>query len=85
MKCQLTGNNDQNYNALRRKNFTLDYFAPGSELSLSWKTLSYSNCKDLDYNYLSNLRKSWNDQSNSISLKILYNLDVNSIFRNQKT
>jgi len=72
-------NKDQNYNA-----FTIDLnfrwiFAPGSELSLAWKTTSYSNESLVDYIYWNNLRKSWLNQTNSLSLKILYYIDYNSL------
>ncbi|MCE5330531.1 MAG: carbohydrate binding family 9 domain-containing protein [Bacteroidales bacterium] len=79
-----TGNVNQNYNA-----FTIDMifrwiFAPGSELSLAWKTLSYSNENTVDHNYWNNLQKSWLNQSNSISLKVLYYIDYNNIFKKNK-
>ena len=72
-------NLNQNYNA-----FTIDMvyrwiFAPGSELSLAWKTLSYSNANELEYNYFKNLQQSWQNQANSLSLKVLYYLDYNSL------
>jgi len=74
-------NKDQNYNA-----FTIDVnfrwiFAPGSELSLAWKTTSYSNENSVDYNYGDNLKKSWLNQTNSLSLKILYYIDISSLKR----
>lgn len=77
-------NKDQNYNA-----FTVDMilrwiFAPGSELSLAWKTASFSNGDIVDYNYFSNFKNSWLNQTNSLSLKVLYYIDVNS-FKKKKT
>ncbi|HRZ98711.1 MAG TPA: DUF5916 domain-containing protein, partial [Paludibacter sp.] len=74
-------NLDQNYNA-----FTIDMifrwiFAPGSEMSIAWKTLSYSNENTVDYNYRSNLQKAWMNQTNSISLKILYYIDYNTLVK----
>ncbi|MBP1665053.1 MAG: hypothetical protein H6Q19_2193, partial [Bacteroidetes bacterium] len=72
-------NMDQNYNA-----FTIDMifrwiFAPGSELSLAWKTNSYDNHNEVIYNYQDNLIKSWLNQKNSISLKVLYFIDYNRL------
>lgn len=72
---------DQNYNA-----FTIDMifrwiFAPGSEMSLAWKALSYSNEDTVDYNYQSNLHKAWLNQTNSFSLKILYYIDYNNFIK----
>lgn len=77
-------NHDQNYNA-----FTVDMifrwiFSPGSELSLAWKTASYSNENEVVYNYMSNFQKAWLNQTNSLSLKVLYYIDVNS-FKKKKT
>ena len=76
-----SGNLNQNYNA-----FTIDVilrwiFAPGSELSLAWKTLSYSNEDQVEYRYWNNIQKSWLNQSNSLSLKVLYYIDYNSIIK----
>ncbi len=74
-------NKDQNYNA-----FTIDImfrwiFAPGSELSLAWKTTSYSDDNAVNYNYGSNLEKSWLNQTNSLSLKVLYYIDYNNLIK----
>jgi hypothetical protein len=70
---------DQNYNA-----FTIDMvyrwiFMPGSELSVAWKTNTYMNTGTPEYFYLKNLTDSWQNQTNSISLKVLYYLDFNSL------
>jgi len=53
-------------------------FAPGSELTLAWKNAIYSDgdTDDLEKNYFEDLQDVWNqDQSNSISLKLLYYVD----------
>ena len=76
-----THNKDQNYNA-----FTVDIifrwiFAPGSELSLAWKTTSFADDNTVNYNYGSNLEKSWLNQTNSLSLKVLYYIDYNNLIR----
>lgn len=74
-------NKDQNYNA-----FTVDMifrwiFAPGSELSLAWKTASYSNEDRVIKDYATNFQKAWLNQTNSISLKVLYYIDYNSLIK----
>lgn len=77
-------NKDQNYNA-----FTVDIilrwiFAPGSELTLAWKTISYSDENTVNLNYVSNLEKSWLNQTNSLSIKVLYYIDYNNLIKKQK-
>jgi len=76
-----TQNMDQNYNA-----FTVDMifrwiFALGSELSLAWKTATYSNENIIEHNYWNNFQKSWFNQGNSLSLKILYYIDYNNLIK----
>lgn len=76
-----SGNKDQNYNA-----FTVDMifrwiFAPGSELSLAWKAISYSNEDKVVYNFSNNLQKAWINQTNSLSLKVLYYIDYNNLIK----
>lgn len=75
---------NQNYNA-----FTIDMifkciFAPGSEFSFAWKTFSYIDEENLDYRYQNNLQKSWKDQTGSLSLKVLYYIDYNNLFKKTK-
>ncbi|NQV41540.1 MAG: carbohydrate binding family 9 domain-containing protein [Candidatus Marinimicrobia bacterium] len=53
-------------------------FTPGSELTLSWKNAIYSDgdTEGLAKSYFEDLQDVWNqDQSNSISLKLLYYVD----------
>lgn len=75
-----TENHDANYNA-----FTVDMifrwiFAPGSEISIAWKNSIYHDDDVVINDYFTNLDKTWNsDQTNSISIKILYYLDYNSL------
>jgi len=52
---------------------------PGSELSIAWKTNTYLKTNDPEYYYFKNLTDSWQNQINSISVKILYYLDYNSL------
>lgn len=78
-------NQDQNYNA-----FTIDMmftwiFAPGSELSFDWKDAAYTNQSNVVTDYWNNLKNTWLDQTNSVSLKILYYIDYNSLKKKKKT
>jgi len=53
-------------------------FTPGSELTLSWKNAIYSegDTEDLAKSYVEDLQDVWNqDQSNSLSVKLLYYVD----------
>ena len=80
-----TNNNDENYNA-----FTIDMifrwiFAPGSELSLAWKNSIYNNQDEVVTNYWDNIRNTWkSNQTNSLSLKILYYIDYNNLRKKYK-
>jgi len=72
-------NKDQNYNA-----FTVDMiftwnFAPGSELACSWKNAALSNQTEYVGNYWTNLHNSGLNQTNSLSVKILYYIDYNKL------
>jgi hypothetical protein len=73
-------NKDANYNTI-----TIDFnfrwiFAPGSELCLSWKNAVYEDSGLVNYSYFDNLRNTWkSDQSNSLSLKLLYYIDYNNL------
>lgn len=58
-------------------------FAPGSELSFMWKNNIDHYINSIDYNYLHNLKNTWNaSQFNTFSLKIKYYLDYNYLVRN---
>jgi hypothetical protein len=53
------------------------WFAPGSEVSLVWKNAIASDGTDYIPNYLGNLNQTLQSpQNNSISIKVLYYLDV---------
>ena len=74
-----TQNKDQNYN-----DFTVDMifiwnFAPGSELDCAWKTASLTDESTFVNNFWSNLNKSWLNQMNSLSVKVLYYIDYNKL------
>jgi hypothetical protein len=78
---QYSENEDQNYNA-----FTVDMsfrwiFAPGSELIAAWKNAAYHDCDAFMRNYGKNLQQTWSDQTNTLSLKVLYYIDYNNLRR----
>jgi len=79
-----TQNKDQNYNA-----FTVDMifrwnFAPGSELVMAWKNAAYAVQNEVINNYWENMRDTWLNQSNSLSLKVLYYIDYNNLKKKKK-
>lgn len=69
-------NHDVNFNA-----FTVDAaftwrFAPGSDLFLVWKEGIFEASDQLEANYFSNLRRTFQaEQSNNLSLRLVYYLD----------
>ena len=74
-------NFDQNYN-----NFTIDMifkwnFSPGSELLVAWKNDAFDDNDIVEENYLKNLKDTWSTQSNSLSIKVLYYINYNNIFK----
>jgi len=79
---EYSDNEDINFNA-----FNIDMtfkweFAPGSELSLVWKNAIYSENESMNLKFMDNLKQTLkSDQSNSLSLKILYYIDYNSLKR----
>jgi hypothetical protein len=74
------GNPDYNYNAF---NIDMGYtwrFAPGSEMSLVWKNAVYSGSDIIMYDFVENLMDVFDSPAlNSLSLKILYYLDYQSL------
>jgi len=79
-----TQNKDQNYNA-----FTIDMiftwnFAPGSELACAWKNSALSGQDIYISNYWTNLHDTLLDQTNSLSVKVLYYIDFNR-FKKKKS
>ncbi|MBN2481481.1 MAG: hypothetical protein JXB19_07060, partial [Bacteroidales bacterium] len=79
-------NKDANYNA-----FNVDFvfrwiFAPGSELSVAWKNSILESGNKVVFRYLENLENTWKaDQTNSISVKILYYIDYNNLRRKNRS
>lgn len=73
-------NQDENYNAFNIDLVFRWIFAPGSEFSLAWKNAIVTHGDRVDDNYWNNFSKTWrSDQVNSLSLKILYYIDYNSL------
>lgn len=77
-----TENNDNNYNAFSNDASFRWIFAPGSEMSIVWKSTLDADSDFVTTNYERNLRRTWDgEQANSISLKVLYYVDYNTLNR----
>ena len=76
-----TYNFNQNYNALTLDILLRWIFAPGSEISVSWKTFAYLSDNQIENNYLTNFANSWKNTYNSLSVKVLYYLDCNKLIK----
>ncbi len=77
-------NHDLNYNTFNIDMVFRWVFAPGSELSLAWKNAIYNEQDEVIPDYFENLDETIHaDQTNSISLKVLYYLDYNQLRRNK--
>lgn len=76
-------NKDQNYNAFNIDMTFRWIFAPGSEFVGAWKNAAYSSRDEVERNYWNNLRDTWMNQANSLSLKVLYYIDYNSLRKNK--
>ncbi len=75
-------NKDENYNAFNIDMILRWIFAPGSELSIAWKNSIYESQDKVLTDYWQNMRNTWkSDQTNSLSLKVLYYIDYNSLRR----
>ncbi len=77
---EYTDNANVNYNSFNIDFSYTWYFLPGSELSLMWKQ-AIDRSEDLvDYNIFDNFNETINaEQFNTLSLKILYFIDYNSV------
>lgn len=73
--------NNENFNAFNVDMTFRWIFAPGSELTCTWKNAAYADQTDFENNYMRNLSNTWMNQSNSISLKVLYYIDFNTLKR----
>lgn len=77
-------NKDENYNAFNIDMIFRWIFAPGSELSVAWKNAIYESRDKVLTDYWQNIRNTWkSDQTNSLSLKVLYYIDYNMLRRNK--
>ena len=75
-----TGNPNYNYNAFNIDMVYTWRFAPGSEMTIVWKNAIYAGESLIYYDYLDNLRNMFDSPVlNSLSLKILYYLDYQSL------
>ena len=75
-----SGNPNFNYNAFNIDMVYTWRFAPGSEMTLVWKNAIYDGGSTILYDYMDNLRNMFDSPAlNSLSLKILYYLDYQSL------
>ncbi len=72
-------NEDQNYNAFNVDMSFRWIFAPGSELISAWKNAAYHESDAFVNNYGKNLEQTWANQTNTLSLKVLYYIDYNNL------
>jgi hypothetical protein len=73
-------NKNENYNAFNVDLIFRWIFAPGSELTFSWKNAIFTDGEEVNPDYFDNLSNTWHsDQINSLSVKILYYIDYNSL------
>ena len=75
---------DENFNAFSVDMIFRWIFAPGSEMTFAWKNSAYAELTDFDNNYTRNLRNTWKNQSNSLSVKVLYYIDYNNLKKKKK-
>lgn len=72
--------NDKNFNAFNVDMIFKWEFAPGSEISLAWKNEIFHADEQVDLSFAENLQNTFKaGQTNSVSIKILYYIDVNEI------
>jgi len=77
-KPSYTGDN-QNYNAFTVDAYFRWVFAPGSEMVFAWKNSGESFQNTVLDKYGDNLKKSLENPMNSLSLKVLYYIDYNTL------
>jgi hypothetical protein len=75
---------DQNYNTFSVDAYFKWVFAPGSEMVLAWKNTGESFQESVLESYTDNLDKSLENQMNSLSIKVLYYIDYNSLRTRKK-
>jgi hypothetical protein len=75
-----TKDTDVNYNAF---NIDMSFrweFAPGSELSVAWKNAIFNSNKLVDQKFIENIKETLaSAQNNSVSVKVLYYIDYNTL------
>ena len=77
-----TSEDDVNFNAFNIDMVLRWEFAPGSELSLAWKNAIYTENDQVAAKFGPNLKETLtSDQTNSVSLKILYYIDYNTLVK----
>jgi hypothetical protein len=75
-----TGNHDTNFNAFNIDMVYSWWFAPGSEVSIVWKNAVLTKESELSSGYIDSLQHTLQSpQNNSLSVKVLYFLDYQSI------
>ncbi len=73
-------NHDTNYNIFNIDTILKWYFAPGSEISLSWKNEIFNDQEHAIYGVNKNITNTFDARAtNTLSLKLLYYLDFNTI------
>jgi hypothetical protein len=73
-------NHNVNFNVFNVDMVMIWNFAPGSEMSIVWKNSILTDNKNIEINYMDNLRSTIEaPQLNSISVKVLYFLDYLSL------
>jgi hypothetical protein len=70
---------DKNYNSFTVDAYFRWVFAPGSEMVVAWKNSAQAYQYSVIDRYTDNLRESWKDPNNSLSIKVLYYIDFNSV------
>ncbi len=75
-------NRNTNFNAFNVDMVYRWRFAPGSDLFIVWKNAILNNGDQVNLNYMDNVSNLFNNpQTNSLSMKLIYFLDYNSIVR----
>jgi hypothetical protein len=73
-------NPDLNYNAFNIDMVYTWRFAPGSEMTLVWKNALYDSSSEIIHSYSENIQNMFDSPMlNSLSIKILYYLDYQSL------
>ncbi len=78
-------NNDENYNAFNVDMIFRWIFAPGSEMTVAWKNSILNTGETVIADYWDNLHNTWkSDQTNSLSVKVLYYIDYNNLRKKKR-